>query len=84
MDSFSKYHIDSVIEGGSKNAWHLTGFYGKPNAYRRSEGWSMLCMLGSKPTLPWCCLADFNELLEGETYSLLYFRSSSNSFSPKS
>ena len=21
-------------------------------------------MLGSKPKLPWCCLRDFNELLE--------------------
>ena len=84
VDSFSKYHIDSVIEGGSENAWRLTGFYGKLDTYHRSEGWSMLCMLGSKLTMPWCCLGDFNELLEGETYSLLYFRSSSNSFSPKS
>lgn len=24
----------------------------------------MLCMLSSKPKLPWCCFADFNELLE--------------------
>lgn len=64
MNSFSKYHIDSVIEGGLENAWHLTGFYGEPNTYRRSERWSMLRMLGSKPKLPWCCLRDFNELLE--------------------
>ena len=64
VDSFSKYHIDSVIEGGSENAWRLTGFYGKLDTYHRSEGWSMLCMLGSKLTMPWCCLGDFNELLE--------------------
>ena len=64
MDSFSKVHIDSVIEGGSENAWRLTGFYREPDTYRQSEGWSMLRMLGSKPKLPWCCLRDFNELLE--------------------
>ena len=64
MDSFSKYHIDSIIEGGLENAWRLTGFYGEPDTYHRSEGWSMLFMLGSKSTMPWCCLGDFNELLE--------------------
>ena len=64
VDSFSKYHIDFVIEGGSENAWRLTGFYREPDTYRQSEGWSMLRMLGSKPKLPWCCLRDFNELLE--------------------
>ena len=64
VDSFFKYHIDSVIEGGSENAWHLTGFYREPDTYHRSEGWSMLCMLGSKLTMPWCCLGDFNELLK--------------------
>ena len=62
VDSFSKFHIDSVIEGGSENAWHLTGFYGELDTFRRSEGWSMLRMLRSKPKLTWCCLGDFNEL----------------------
>ena len=64
VDSFSKYHIDSIIHGGSKQAWRLTGFYGEPNSSHRSEGWNMVRMLSSKPNLPWCCFGDFNELLE--------------------
>ncbi|XP_065631679.1 uncharacterized protein LOC136068452 [Quercus suber] len=64
VDSFSKYHIDSVIHGGSIQAWRLTGFYGEPGTSLRSEGWNMLRMLSSKPLLPWCCFGDFNELVE--------------------
>ncbi|XP_075665007.1 uncharacterized protein LOC142634593 [Castanea sativa] len=64
VDSFSDYHIDSIVDGNSECAWHLTGFYGEPEASRRSEGWNMLRMLSSKPKFPWCCFGDFNELLE--------------------
>ena len=48
MDSFSNYHIDSIVHGGLENAWRLTGFYGEPNTNHRSEGWNMLRMLSSK------------------------------------
>ena len=41
VDSFSKYHIDAIIHGGSDQAWRLTGFYGEPNTSLRSEGWNM-------------------------------------------
>ncbi|XP_065637926.1 uncharacterized protein LOC136071035 [Quercus suber] len=64
VDSFSGYHIDSIIVGNSECSWQLTGFYGEPEASRRSDGWNMLRMLNSKPKLPWCCFGDFNELLE--------------------
>ena len=64
VDNFSKYHIDSIVHGGSENAWRLTGFYGEPDTGRRDEGWNMLQMLSLKPKLPWCVLGDFNELLE--------------------
>ena len=52
VDSFSNYHIDSIVHGGSKNAWRLTGFYGEPDTNHRSEGWNMLRTLSSKPKLP--------------------------------
>ena len=42
VDSFLNYHIDSIVHGGSMNAWRLTGFYGEPDTGRRSEGWNML------------------------------------------
>ena len=52
VDSFSNYHLDSIVHGGSKNAWRLTGFYGEPDTGCRMEGWNMLRMLSSKPNLP--------------------------------
>ena len=64
MDSFSTYHIDSIINGCSENTWRLTGFYREPNTSKRDDGWNMLRMLSSKPKLPWCCFGDFNELLK--------------------
>ena len=64
VDNFSKYHIDSIMDGDSVNAWRLIGFYEEPDTNHRTEGWNMLCMLNSKPKLPWCCFGDFNELLE--------------------
>ena len=64
VDSFSKYHIDSIVHGGLENVWRFTRFYGEPNTIQRKEGWNMLRMLSSKPELPWCCFGDFNELLE--------------------
>ena len=64
VDSFSNYHIDSIVHGGSENAWRLIGFYREPDTNHRSEGWNMLRILSSKSKLPWCRLGDFNELLE--------------------
>ena len=59
IDSFSSYHIDAIIKGGTKEAWRLTGFYGEPETTIQSEGWNMLRMLGSKPKLSWCCFGNF-------------------------
>ena len=66
VDSFSKYHIDAVVNGTSPEPWRFTGFYGEPNTHYREEAWSMLRMLRSKPHLPWCCMGDFNEILQSE------------------
>ena len=63
VDSFSTYHIDVIVNGGTTDAWQLTGFYGEPDTSSRDERWNMLRMLSSKPHLPWCCFGDFNELL---------------------
>ena len=59
-----KYHIDSIIHSGSKQAWKLTAFYGEPDSSHRSEGWNMLRILSSKMKLPWCCFSNFNEYLK--------------------
>ena len=34
VDSFSKYHIDSITNKGSDKTWHFTGFYGEPVTHR--------------------------------------------------
>ena len=52
VDSFSSYHIDAIVNGGTEDAWRLIGFYGKPDTSVRNEGWNMLRMLSSKPRLP--------------------------------
>ena len=69
MDNYSKYHIDSIIDGNLENAWQLIGFYGKLDTNHRTECWNTLRMLNSKPKLPWCFFGDFNELLEVEDKS---------------
>ena len=66
VDSFSRYHIDVVVNGTTLKPWRFTGFYGEPNTYYREEVWSMLRMLRSKLHLPWCCMGDFNEILQSE------------------
>ena len=63
VDSFSKYHINSIINKGSVEAWHFTGFYGEPVTHRRSEAWNKLRQLNSRHNLPWLCAGDFNELM---------------------
>ncbi|XP_075645287.1 uncharacterized protein LOC142616293 [Castanea sativa] len=62
IDSFSKYHIDSIINKGNDEAWHFTGFYREPVTNRRSEAWNRLKQLNSRIKLPWLCAGDFNEL----------------------
>ena len=66
VDSFSKNHIDTVVNSGTVDAWRFIGFYGEPKISNRKEAWSMLHLLKSKPHLPWCCIGDFNELLQME------------------
>ena len=66
VDSFSRFHIDAIIQGGSREAWRFTGFYGEPDTNEREEAWNMLRMLHSKPHLPWVCMGDFNEILLSE------------------
>ena len=37
-----KYYIDSIIDRGSENEWHLIEFYGEPETARRSKAWEKL------------------------------------------
>ena len=58
LDSFLKYHIDAVVNGGSTKAWRFAGFYGELDTNKREEAWCMLRMLHAKLHLSWCCIGD--------------------------
>ena len=63
VETFSKNHIDSIINKGKEDAWRFTGFYGEPVTHLRHESWSKLRQLNSRFNLPWLCAGDFNEIL---------------------
>ena len=58
VDSFSKYHIDVVVNDGSTEVWCFTGFYDELDMNEREEAWCMLYILHEKLHLPWCCMGD--------------------------
>ena len=37
VDSFSSYHIDVIINGGTEDAWRLIGFYSEPDTNIHNE-----------------------------------------------
>lgn len=43
--------------------WCLTGIYGFANPAKKGDTWALLRQLHSRPSLPWLCVGDFNELL---------------------
>ena len=51
VDSFSRFYIDVVIQGGLPEVWRFTGFYGEPDTNEREETWNILRMLNLKPHL---------------------------------
>ena len=61
VESFSKNHIDSIINKGSSEAWRFIGFYGEPNTQKRKESWDLLCHLNWCFNLHWLYVGDFNE-----------------------
>lgn len=45
IDSFSRCHIDVVVNETTMEPGRFTGFYREPSTYYREEAWSMLRML---------------------------------------
>ncbi|GKU90863.1 hypothetical protein SLEP1_g4808 [Rubroshorea leprosula] len=63
ISTFSQSHIDVEIVDPGGGKWRLTGFYGRPEAARREESWTLLKSLKAASSQPWLCLGDFNEIL---------------------
>ena len=53
METFSKNHIDSIINKGKEDAWRFIGFHGELATHLRHESGSKLCQLNSRFKLPW-------------------------------
>lgn len=43
IDTFSKNHIDAIINKGKEDAWRFTSFYGEPVTHKSYESWNKLC-----------------------------------------
>lgn len=63
VETFSKNHIDSIINNGKADAWRFTGFYGEPVTRLRHESWSKLRQLNSRLNFPWLYAGDFNKIM---------------------
>ncbi|CAM8913773.1 unnamed protein product [Rhodiola kirilowii] len=61
--SYSKYHIDAVIE--DEESVRVTVIYGEPTTARRSTTWNLLRDLHNQFSLPWIIFGDFNEVCFG-------------------
>ena len=62
IETFSKNHIDTMINKNIEDEWRFIGFYGEPNTQKRHELWARLCSLKARGTAPWICVGDFNEI----------------------
>ncbi|KAK2639028.1 hypothetical protein Ddye_026823 [Dipteronia dyeriana] len=63
--SFLVAHIDVRLFSSCKYWWRLIGFYGNPDTNQRTHFWTLLRRLAGMVSLPWICLGDFNEILDG-------------------
>ena len=63
VESFSKNHIDYIIDKGRERAWRFIGFYGEPVTHKHFESWNRLRQLNNRINLLWLCAKDFNELV---------------------
>lgn len=62
---YSLNHIDLKVGGvGEEVHWRLTFFYGHPIEAEHYKSWELLQRLKETSSLPWCCLGDFNEVLQ--------------------
>ena len=64
IDTFSKNHIDAIINKRKKDSWRFTGFYGDQVTHKRFESWNVLHQLNKRFCLPWLCAGDFNEIVQ--------------------
>lgn len=62
IKSYSRYHIDALVEEGS--SFRFTLFYGNPRASLRKDSWTLLRKLSERVAGPWVVIGDFNEIID--------------------
>ena len=64
VQTYSKTHIDALVdEGENVGWWHFTGFYGNRDTAKCPESWAKLKYLKETSSLPWLTIGDFNEII---------------------
>ena len=61
--NFTDNHILAKVVETDGFVWHLTGFYGWPEANEKRKSWALLSHLKTLVEGPWCCIGDFNAIL---------------------
>ncbi|KAK6145264.1 hypothetical protein DH2020_022084 [Rehmannia glutinosa] len=61
--SYSDNHINVLVHLRDVDSWRLTGFYGFLERCKRCQSWDLIRSLYKQSSLPWCCIGDFNDLL---------------------
>ncbi len=63
--NFSRWHINVVVYSDAHDfSWKFTGFYGRPETWKRKESWALLKHLAMFSRDAWLCTVDFNEVLD--------------------
>lgn len=63
LQTYNKNHIDVKVRNKDGVEFRVTGLYGEPDRRKKDETWSLIRMLSSYNTLPWCLIGDMNNVL---------------------
>lgn len=66
IQSYSKHHIDAIVEVQGEHKFRLTGIYGEPDRVKRKETWDLIRTLRNHSHLPWCLIGDMNNVVRQE------------------
>lgn len=64
--SYSKNHIDVIVQVRDWSKFRLTDFYGEPDRTKRHESWNLIRSLKTQSSLPWCLVGDMNNIVKQE------------------
>ncbi|KAL9444311.1 hypothetical protein AB3S75_017490 [Citrus x aurantiifolia] len=63
INSYSRHHIDFLVQNAQGKSWRGIGIYEHPQANQKKHTWTLLRRLAGLSSLSWLCFGDFNEIL---------------------